>query len=85
VSQVLREQGLNPPKLPDPINLFMNVDLDQTGRIIPLPNRTRPGDFIACRVVADLVFVVSACCSGIPGNDKPGALEVAVAEELDAL
>ncbi|MFL9926775.1 urea carboxylase-associated family protein [Herbaspirillum lusitanum] len=85
VSAVIREQGLNPPKLPDPINLFMHVDLDQKGRIIPLPNRSRAGDFIACRVVADMVFVVSACCSGVPGNDKPGALEVAVAEELNAL
>lgn len=85
VTAVLREQGLTPPKLPDPINLFMHVDLDQNGRITALPNRTRAGDFIACRVVADMVFVVSACCSGIPGNDTPGALEVAVAEELDVL
>lgn len=85
VSAIIQEQGLTPPRLPDPINLFMHVDLDQQGRIIPLPSRTRAGDFIACRVVADMVFVVSACCTGVPGNDRPGALEVATAEELNAL
>jgi uncharacterized protein YcgI (DUF1989 family) len=82
VARVIAEQGLTPPKLPDPINLFMHVDLHQDGTIEPQPNVTRADDCVACRVVADLVFVVSACCTGIPGNDRPGALELAAAEEL---
>jgi len=83
VSAVVDACGLTPPKLPDPINLFMHVALYQDGRIEPLPNATRAGDFVACRVVADMVFVVSACCTGIAGNDIPRALELCVAEELD--
>jgi uncharacterized protein YcgI (DUF1989 family) len=82
VAMIVAKEGLTPPKLPDPINLFMHVDLHQDGSIEPQPNATRAGDFIACRVVADLVFIVSACCTGIPGNDKPGMLELATAEEL---
>jgi len=82
VARVIAEQGLAPPKLPDPINLFMHVDLQQDGAIEPRPNGTRAGDAVACRVVADLVFVVSACCTGIAGNDRPGALELAAVEEL---
>jgi uncharacterized protein YcgI (DUF1989 family) len=85
VSAVIESCGLTPPKLPDPINLFMNVALHQDGRIEPLPNVTREGDFIACRVVTDAVFIVSACCTGIPGNDVPGELELSAAEELDDL
>jgi hypothetical protein len=85
VSTVIDACGLMPPKLPDPINLFMHVALHQDGRIEPLPNVTRVGDFVACRVVTDMVFVVSACCTGIPGNDVPGALELGTAEELDEL
>ncbi|MGI4858589.1 MAG: urea carboxylase-associated family protein [Janthinobacterium lividum] len=84
VRRVVAECGLMPPKLPDPINLFMNVALHQDGRIEPLPNVTRAGDFIACRVVSDMVFIVSACCTGISGNDRPGALALSAAEELDA-
>jgi uncharacterized protein YcgI (DUF1989 family) len=85
VSTVIDACGLRPPKLPDPINLFMHVALHQDGRIEPLPNVTRAGDFVACRVVTDMVFIVSACCTGIPGNDVPGALELCAAEELDEL
>jgi uncharacterized protein len=83
VSAVVAACGLTPPKLPDPINLFMHVKLHQDGRIEPLPNTTRAGEFVACRVVADMTFIVSACCTGIPGNDVPGALELSAAEELD--
>jgi uncharacterized protein YcgI (DUF1989 family) len=85
VSAVIDACGLTPPKLPDPINLFMNVALHQDGCIEPRPNVTRAGDFVACRVVTDMVFIVSACCTGIAGNDAPGALELCAAEELDAL
>ena len=85
VGAVIQSLGLTPPKMPDPINLFMHVALHQDGSIEPLPNNTRAGDFVACRVVTDMVFVVSACCTGIPGNDVPGALELSVAEELDEL
>jgi uncharacterized protein YcgI (DUF1989 family) len=85
VSAVLDACGLTPPKLPDPINLFMHVALHQDGRIEPLPNVARAGDFVACRVVTDMVFIVSACCTGIAGNDVPGALELCAVEELDEL
>jgi nitrogenase molybdenum-iron protein alpha/beta subunit len=33
----------------------------------------------------DTVFIVSACCTGIAGNDVPGALELSAAEQLDEL
>jgi uncharacterized protein YcgI (DUF1989 family) len=85
VGTLIDTLGIKPPKLPDPINLFMHVALHQDGRIEPLPNTTRAGDFIACRVVTDMVFIVSACCTGIAGNDTPGALELSSAEELDEL
>lgn len=85
VGAVIDALGLKPPKMPDPINLFMHVALHRDGRIEPLPNSTRAGDFVACRVVTDMAFVVSACCTGIAGNDTPGALELSTAEELDEL
>jgi uncharacterized protein len=85
VGAVVAACGLTPPKLPDPINLFMHVELKQDGRIEVLPNATRAGDYVACRVVADMVIVVSACCTGIPGNDAPGSVELSAAEELDEL
>ncbi|WP_338573859.1 urea carboxylase-associated family protein [Erwinia billingiae] len=70
------------PKLPDPINLFMHVELARNGDIRPQPNLTKAGDSITCRVVQDTLFIASACCTGIEGNDKPAPLLLSVAENL---
>ena len=84
VQAVVDSLGIRPPKLPDPINIFMHVALHQDGRIEPLPNVTRAGDYIACRVVSDMVFIVSACCTGIAGNDRPGALLLSTSENIES-
>jgi len=79
---VLSSLDMQVPKIPDPINLFMHTRLHRDGRIEPLPNQTRSGDSIICRVISDTLFVVSACCTGIAGNDRPAPLQLAVAEDL---
>lgn len=78
----LARLGMAVPKLPDPINLFMHVKLTRAGEILPEPNLTQAGDSVTCRVVADTRFMVSSCCTGIEGNDKPAALRLSVAENL---
>ncbi|KAB8307223.1 urea carboxylase-associated family protein [Rouxiella chamberiensis] len=80
----LARLNMDVPKLPDPINLFMHVRLTREGEILPETNRTQPGDSITCRVVADTLFIASACCTGIEGNDKPAPLRLSVAENLSA-
>ncbi len=60
----------------------MHVALERDGSLHPQPNQTRAGDRITCRVVQDMLFVVSTCCTGIPGNDQVGAVVLAVAESL---
>ncbi|MEH3023643.1 MAG: urea carboxylase-associated family protein [Pseudomonas oryzihabitans] len=81
----LERLGRQQPKLPDPINLFMHVVLERDGRIRPQPNKTKAGDRITCRVVQDMLFVVSTCCTGIPGNDQVAAVALSVAESLSDL
>jgi len=80
--QQLNTLGMKVAKIPDPINLFMHTHLHRDGRIEPLPNTTKAGDSIICRVISDMVFVVSACCTGIEGNDRPAPLTLSVAEDL---
>ncbi|MGK3143504.1 urea carboxylase-associated family protein [Pantoea sp. C2G6] len=82
VRHELSRLGLSVPKLPDPVNLFMHVRLTRAGEILPEPNLTRAGDAITCRVTQDTQFIVSACNTGIEGNDRPAALRLAVAENL---
>lgn len=71
-------------RLPDPVNLFMNVQVCTDGRLLPQPCTSRNGDSIVCRVVRDMVFVVSTCDTGIAGNAGMGAVELAAAEDLSA-
>ena len=78
----LARLGMVVPKLPDPINLFMHVKLTRAGEILPEANLTKTGDSITCRVVVDTQFIVSACNTGIEGNDRPAPLLLSVAENL---
>ncbi|HBW3372374.1 TPA: urea carboxylase-associated family protein [Klebsiella pneumoniae] len=82
VRDELARLGMVVPKLPDPINLFMHVKLTRAGDILPEPNQTKAGDSITCRVVMDTQFIVSACNTGIEGNDRPAPLLLSVAENL---
>jgi len=78
----LARLGMVVSKLPDPINLFMHVKLTREGDILPETNLTKAGDSITCRVVMDTQFIVSACNTGIEGNDRPAPLLLSVAENL---
>ncbi|MDT8850647.1 urea carboxylase-associated family protein [Pantoea dispersa] len=78
----LARLGMVVPKLPDPINLFMHVRLTREGEILPETNLTKAGDSITCRVVMDTQFIVSACNTGIEGNDRPAPLLLSAAENL---
>ena len=85
VSEEMSRLDIRAPKLPDPVNLFLHTRVHQDGTIEALSNRTRAGDHVIFRVLIDATFVVSACCSGIEGNDRPAALRVSAAEDLSDL
>ena len=85
VRMELGRLGIKAPKVPDPVNLFLHTRLHQDGRIEALPNRTRAGDHVIFRVLIDTTFIVSACCTGVEGNDEPAPLWLGVAEDLAGL
>ena len=53
------DAGVEPAKLPDPVNLFLNVGLEADGSLVPGPLRSRAGDHVTFRVVIDATFVVA--------------------------
>ncbi len=85
VQAELARLGLRPPRFPDPINLFMNVQVHTDGRLEPRPCGAQPGDHVVFRVVRDMVFVVSACHTAIEGNTGMAGLTLSVAEDLAGL
>jgi len=54
-------------EVPDPFNLFMNVnvDWDKGGAIELLEPRSRPGDYVAFKAEVDCIVVLSACPNDI--------------------
>ena len=56
----LKDLGVSPPKLPDPVNLFLNVELDRNGTLTPKPLQLRAGDYVLFRVLIDCICVVSS-------------------------
>jgi len=57
----LAELGLEPPEVPCPLNLFMNIPLGADGRLQWMPPLSRPGDAVTLRAELDCVVVFSAC------------------------
>ena len=83
--QALADAGVQPPKLPDPINLFLNVGLTTDGALVPGPLRSRAGDHVTFRVIIDAIFVVATTARDVghwsEGSSTP--LEVRVHNWLD--
>lgn len=57
----LGQLGLTPPETPSPLNLFMNIPVQNGKRLSFDPPVSKPGDYIALRADMDCVVVFSAC------------------------
>lgn len=75
-------QGLNPIKVPDPINLFLDVDIGTDGGITPRDLQHAAGTYITCRVLIDCKLFVGACASDLPIAQKNGPVRVRVTNTL---
>jgi uncharacterized protein YcgI (DUF1989 family) len=51
----------DPPAVPAPFNLWMNIPIAADGRIEWLPTVSAPGDYVTFKAETDLIAVMSAC------------------------
>ena len=56
----LSEIRVFPSKLPDPVNIFSNVELSEDGDLMPRSLKSEPGDQVIFRVLLDIICVVSS-------------------------
>jgi uncharacterized protein YcgI (DUF1989 family) len=70
----MAELGLEPPEVPSPLNLFMNIPWTSDGTLrFAAPPRPIPGGAVSLRAEMDLVIAFSACPQDIlPINGKAG-------------
>lgn len=83
-SRLFAEYGIATEQIPDPLNVFMNVEHDLSGeQLIIKEPVSRPGDYIEFRAEMDLIagFPVCPMDIGAPTNGpKPTSLKVEIYE-----
>jgi uncharacterized protein len=57
----VRAAGVEPPDVPSPLNLFMNIPWTADGTLAFAPPVSRPGDLVRLLAEQDLLLVMSAC------------------------
>ena len=57
----LLELGLEAPRVPAPLNLFMNIPWTEDGKLTLEEPVTGPGDYVVLRAEMDTVIAFSAC------------------------
>lgn len=78
----LASAGFAPPKLPDPVNLFLHVAVRQDGSLMPLPSHAAPGGSVTFRVLIDAQFVIAAGAVDFDLPQDTGPLAVQVRNRL---
>ena len=61
LEKALREFGIRPKPLPDPINWFMNNVLDEHGDYVIEEPLSKPGDYVMLEALENVVVAVAAC------------------------
>ena len=57
----LTELGYEPPRVPAPLNMFMNIPAGRDGILTFEPSPARAGDTVTLEAVCDVAVVLSAC------------------------
>lgn len=69
----MAEIGLEPPEVPSPLNLFMNIPVKPDGSLSFDPPVSTPGSYVDLRAEMDLIIAFSACPQDIlPINGVAG-------------
>jgi uncharacterized protein YcgI (DUF1989 family) len=78
LASALGHYGVRSFQIPSAFNIFMNVEVSISGKIMVNPPLSKAGDYIDLRAEMDLVVGVTACAAGKCNNYRctPIAVEV---------
>jgi uncharacterized protein YcgI (DUF1989 family) len=87
VGQALETAAIQVPRIPDPVNLFLDAVPASDGSIEVRPSPARRGERWTARVLIDGVVAVTAGRTGIPGAsvEPPRAVRVRVTNRVEDL
>jgi uncharacterized protein YcgI (DUF1989 family) len=80
LQRALAELGMSVDVVPQPVNVFMNIPVGESGELSWLPATSRPGDALTFAAEMDCVVVVSACPMDLNAinGDRPTQLAVEI-------
>lgn len=83
LTEALAEHGIGYDRIPDPVNWFMNVSIQQRGELEIREPLAEAGDYVLLRAVEDAIAAVSACPQdfGATNASNPTDLVVRVYRE----
>ena len=68
LSKHLAPFGISPDSIPTTFNIFMNVEIDPSGKMSILPPRSKAGDSVTLRAEMDLIVGLTACSAEMSNN-----------------
>lgn len=80
--RALEPWDVSPRQLPDPLNLFFSVSVDQNGHMDIRDTTSSPGDFIELKAEVDCLAAVSTCAVPLPGRQN-SAYEIRIFDKKD--
>ena len=78
LSSALGQYGVKDFQIPTAFNIFMNVEVSTSGKIMVKPPLSEAGDFIDLKAEMDLIIGITACSAGKCNNYRctPIAVEI---------
>ena len=61
LTEALAAHGIEEPGIPDPMNVFMSMDVGPKGELTILESTSKPGDHLDVRMLEDCIVALSAC------------------------
>jgi len=82
----LAPYGIEPNAIPTTLNIFMNVQVKEDGKIVIEPPASRAGDYLLLRAEMDLIVGVTACSAELSNNGtfKPIDVELHSAHPVES-
>lgn len=69
LKKALAQFGIEGDEIPTCFNIFMHVDVNgQTGKLLVLPPKSKPGDYVILQAKMDLIVAMTACSAGMSNN-----------------
>jgi uncharacterized protein YcgI (DUF1989 family) len=84
LSGALAEFGIVPDSIPTTFNIFMNVEVTDSGELRILPPKSRTGDYLLMRAEMDMIVAVTACSAEMSNNGTFKPIDIDLYDAMPA-